>query len=51
VFQIAFSGVLSPANILFLKHLAEKGKMPLLANSDNFSEEVITKLQQQTPDV
>jgi hypothetical protein len=27
--QIAFSGALSPANILFFKHLAEKGKMLL----------------------
>lgn len=51
MFQIAFSGALSPANILFLKHLAEKGNRLLIANSKNFSEDIITKFQQQTPDV
>ncbi len=51
MFQIAFSGAISSAKILFLKHLAEKGNTLLLADSDNFSEDVVTKLQEQTPNV
>ncbi len=49
MFQIAFSGALSSANILFLKHLAEKGNRLLLADNENFSEALIEKLHQQIP--
>src|SRR5680860_614761 len=46
---IAFSGALSPSNILFLKHLAEKGNRLLLADNEKFSEALIEKLHQQIP--
>lgn len=46
---VAFSGALSPANILFLKHLAEKGNRLLLAENETFSETVIGKLHRQIP--
>lgn len=49
MFHIAFSGALSPANILFLKHLAVKGNRLLLAHNETFSEAFIEKLHQQIP--
>jgi len=46
---IAFSGALSPANILFLKHLAKRGNRLLVVDNKNFSEVLIEKLYQQIP--
>lgn len=46
---IAFSGALSTANILFLKHLAEKGNRLLLAENETFSEAPIEMLHRQIP--
>lgn len=49
MFHIAFSGVLTPKIILFLKHLSAQGNRLLIADSENLPKTDIDTLVEQLP--